>query len=258
MIANENAFKKLSIVIPVFNEDRTLNQLVKTVLDVPLELEKEIIIVDDCSGDQTPAILLELKNQHPELHVSRNEKNMGKGFSVARGIDHASGDIILIQDADLEYDPFEYPKLLGPILNGDADVVYGSRFITPASHPGFHFWHSLGNKMLTAFSNMMSHLKLSDMETCYKVFRASIIKPVKLDEKRFGVEPEITFKLSRLKNLRLREVGISYRGRTYKEGKKIKWKDGVRVFYVLIKNVVLYQLKKEKHIFKNTGGNPAR
>jgi len=243
-------FKKLSIIIPVFNEEDTVEKLLEKVLAVPLTLEKEIVIVDDCSTDQTFSILSDMTEAHPEVRIFKNEKNKGKGFSVRRGIQEAAGEIIIIQDADLEYDPNEYPKLLNPILEGNADVVYGSRFITTEARRVLYFWHFLGNQILTLFSNMFSNLNLSDMETCYKTFRADIIKQIHLTENRFGFEPEVTFKLSKVKGLRFYEVGISYHGRTYAEGKKINWKDGIRAFYVLFKNVFLYFFKRERHVYK--------
>jgi glycosyltransferase involved in cell wall biosynthesis len=244
-------FKTLSVIIPVFNEEQTVGQLVETVLAVPLELEKELIIIDDASTDATFSQVSRLKEAYPFLRVLRNEKNMGKGFSVSRGIEEAAGDIIIVQDADLEYDPREYPRLLKPILQGNADVVYGTRFITTEPRRVLYFWHYIGNKILTLFSNMVSNLNLSDMETCYKMFRAPVIKAIKIKEKRFGFEPEITFKLSRIRGLRIYEVGISYHGRTYFEGKKITWKDGVRAFYVLLKNYFSYLIRKEKCIYKD-------
>ncbi len=242
-------FKKLSIIIPVFNEENTVEKLVEKVLAVTLTLEKEIVIVDDCSTDRTFPILSGFREAHPEVRVFKNEKNKGKGFSVRRGIQEATGEIIVIQDADLEYDPNEYPKLLKPILEGNADVVYGSRFVTTEARRVLYFWHFVGNQILTFFSNMVSNLNLSDMETCYKTFRADIIKQIHLTENRFGIEPEVTFKLSKVKGLRFYEVGISYHGRTYVEGKKINWKDGVRAFYVLFKNAFLYFFKRQKHIY---------
>jgi glycosyltransferase involved in cell wall biosynthesis len=251
MSAEGESFKKLSIVIPVFNEEKTVQKLVETVLAVPLPLERELVIVDDCSSDHTFSLISQLEKKHPLIRVLQNEKNRGKGFSVTRGIEEASGDIIVIQDADLEYDPSEYPKLLKPILLGNADVVYGSRFITSEAKRVLYFWHSVGNKILTLFSNMVSNLNLTDMETCYKMFRAPVIKALKLKEKRFGFEPEVTFKLSRVKGLRIYEVGISYHGRTYDEGKKISWKDGIRAFYVLLKNLLAYMIRKKKHIYKD-------
>jgi len=243
------SFKTLSIVVPVYNEEKTIEKVVEKVLAVPLTLEKEIVIVDDCSTDGTFSILTKLQEGQPAVKVFRNEKNKGKGFSVRRGIQEAAGEIIIIQDADLEYEPGEYPKLLKPILEDNADVVFGSRFISSEAHRVLYFWHSVGNRLLTLFSNMISNLNLSDMETCYKMFRADIIKQIRLTEKRFGFEPEVTFKLSKVKGLRFYEVGISYHGRTYAEGKKINWKDGIRAFYVLFKNAFLYLFRGEKHIY---------
>ncbi|MCP4150453.1 MAG: glycosyltransferase family 2 protein [bacterium] len=243
-------FKKLSIVVPVFNEEKTVETLVKTVLAVPLSLEKEIVIIDDYSGDGTFDIITRLEGEYSEVRVFKNEKNMGKGFSVRRGIEKATGDIIIVQDADLEYDPNEYPKLLKPLLAGQADVVYGSRFVTTEARRVLYFWHYVGNQVLTLVSNMLSNLNLSDMETCYKMFRADIIKQIDLKENRFGIEPEVTFKLSKVKGLRIYEVGISYHGRTYAEGKKINWKDGVSAFYVLFKSAFLYTFRGRKMVFK--------
>lgn len=244
------SFKTLSIVIPVFNEEKTVEKLLEKVLAVPLTLEKEIVMVDDCSSDGTFAILSKLRESEPRVRLFKNEKNMGKGFSVRHGIEEASGEIIIIQDADLEYEPAEYPRLLKPILGGHADVVYGSRFITTEARRVLYYWHSVGNHILTVFSNMLSNLNLSDMETCYKVFRSGLIKQIRLTENRFGFEPEVTFKLSKVKNIRFFEVGISYHGRTYSEGKKINWKDGVRAFYVLFKNIFLYIFRGKKMIYK--------
>lgn len=243
------SFRTLSIVIPVYNEERTIETLVERVWAVPLKLEKEIVIVDDCSTDGTFSILTNIQEAQPAVKVFRNEKNSGKGFAVRRGIQEAAGEIIIIQDADLEYDPDEYPKLLKPILADKADVVFGSRFMTTEERRVLYFWHSVGNRLLTLFSNMVSNLNLSDMETCYKMFRAEIIKQIRLTENRFGFEPEVTFKLSKVKGLRFYEVGISYHGRTYAEGKKINWKDGVRALYVLFKNTFLYLFRGEKHIY---------
>lgn len=242
--------KKLSIIMPVYNEEKTVEEIVKRVLSVKLNIEKELIIVDDCSKDGSYKKLEELKSKFSEIVLLKNEKNMGKGYSLRKGIEKASGDIIIIQDADLEYDPDEYGKLIKPILENRADVVYGSRFITTEARRVFYFWHYLGNKILTLFSNMLSNLNLSDMETCYKVFKANIIKKIKLTENRFGFEPEVTFKLSKVKGIRVYEIGISYHGRTYEEGKKINWKDGVRAFYVLIKNFILYIFRGDKIIYK--------
>jgi glycosyltransferase involved in cell wall biosynthesis len=250
MIETQEEFKTLSVVIPVFNEEQTVEKLIDTVAAVPLELEKELIIIDDCSTDNTFSIISQLEKKYPSIHLFKNEKNRGKGFSVRRGIEEATGDIIVIQDADLEYDPNEYRKLLKPIIEGNADVVYGSRFSISELRRVLYFWHYIGNKVLTLFSNMVSNLNLSDMETCYKMFRAPVIKKIKIKENRFGLEPEITFKLSRIKGLRIYEVGISYHGRTYNEGKKITWKDGVRAFYVLIKNFFVYLIRRERMIYK--------
>ncbi len=241
--------KLLSIIIPAYNEEATLAEIVETVLGVPLKLKKEIIIVDDCSSDNTFQIAENLSEKFNSIKVLKNERNSGKGFCVRRGIDEASGDIILIQDADLEYDPKEYPKLLGPILDGKADVVYGSRFMTTEAKRVLYFWHSVGNRLLTLFSNMICDLNLSDMETCYKVFRSSVIKGIKFNENRFGFEPEVTFKLSRIKGLRIYEVGISYHGRTYSEGKKINWKDGVKAFYTMLK-MLFFRIFRSDNYFK--------
>jgi glycosyltransferase involved in cell wall biosynthesis len=243
------SFKTLSIIVPVYNEEKTIENVITKVLAVPLTLEKEIVIVDDGSTDGTFSLLEKLREIQPTLKVFRNEKNKGKGFSVRRGIQEAAGEIMIIQDADLEYEPSEYPKLLKPILEDNADVVFGSRFISGEARRVLYFWHSVANRLLTLFSNMASDLNLSDMETCYKMFRADIIKPIRLTENRFGFEPEVTFKLSKVKGLRFYEVGISYHGRTYAEGKKIKWKDGVRAFYVIFKNALLYLFRREKHIY---------
>lgn len=240
---------KLSIIIPVYNEEKTIEQIVGTVHAVDVGLQKEIIVVDDCSTDNTHHIITNLKKKYPGIRLFRNEKNRGKGFAVRRGIHESTGDIIIIQDADLEYDPFEYPKLLKPILDDKADVVYGSRFITTEARRVLFFWHFLGNKILTFFSNMICNLNLSDMETCFKVFRSEIIKKIRLTENRFGFEPEVTFKLSRIKNIRIYEIGISYYGRSYKEGKKINWKDGVRAFYVMVKSLILYIFRRNKWVY---------
>lgn len=243
------SFRTLSIVIPVYNEEKTIGTIVEKVWNVPISMEKEIVIVDDCSMDGTFSVLTKLQEVQPTVKVFRNEKNRGKGFSVRRGIQEAAGEIIMIQDADLEYEPGEYPKLLKPILDDKADVVFGSRFMTSEARRVLYFWHSVVNRLLTLFSNMVSNLNLSDMETCYKMFRADIIKQIRLTENRFGFEPEVTFKLSKVKGLRFYEVGISYHGRTYAEGKKIKWKDGFRAFYVLFKNTFLYLFRGEKYIY---------
>ena len=222
---------KLSIIIPCYNEKKTiekiLNKIKKTVT-----YEKEIIIIDDFSNDGTREILKEL--QKNEAHkIIFNNKNYGKGYNVKKGIENASGDIIIIQDADLEYDPNDYPKLVTPIKDGFADVVYGSRFVGSNEKRVLFFWHSVGNYFLTLLSNMFNNINLTDMECCYKAFKSNVIKDIKLKENRFGFEPEITAKISK-KNLRIYEVGIKYFGRKYSEGKKITWKDGLRAIYCII------------------------
>ncbi|MEN8153031.1 MAG: glycosyltransferase family 2 protein [Acidobacteriota bacterium] len=243
--------KKLSIIVPAYNEEKTIRDLLDNVLNVPLNIKKEILIVNDNSSDGTLEIAKEYEKKIMGIKALSNKKNMGKGYSLRKGIEAATGDIIIIQDADLEYDPAEYPKLLEPILNNRADVVYGSRFLTTEARRVLYFWHFVGNKILTLFSNMVCNLNLSDMETCYKVFRSDVIKDVKLTENRFGFEPEVTFKLSKIKKLRIYEIGISYHGRTYAEGKKVNWKDGVRAFYVLLKLLFLYIFMGKKIIKKN-------
>ena len=220
----------LSIVIPAYNEGRTIHLILNKVKDVklPSGVEKEIIIVNDFSKDNTEEAILNYKNVHSELNIQyyKHEYNKGKGAALHTGIKEAKGDYIIIQDADLEYDPEEYNILLNPVLSGNADVVYGSRFIGGKPHRILFFWHTIGNKLLTFISNLFSNLNLTDMETCYKLFRADIIKSIQLNEKRFGFEPEITQKIARIKGIRIYEVGISYYGRTYEEGKKINWKEG--------------------------------
>jgi glycosyltransferase involved in cell wall biosynthesis len=228
-------FARLSIVIPVFNEQTTITEVIRRVEAVPLDMERELIVVDDCSTDGTQEILRGLREQREEgLVCLFHEKNQGKGAALRSGFSRASGDIVLIQDADLEYDPAEYPKLLKPILDGKADVVYGSRFIGSEAHRVLLFWHSIGNKLLTLLSNMLTNLNLTDMETCYKVFRKEVISGIALRENRFGIEPEITAKVAR-QHWRIYEVGISYAGRTYAEGKKINWKDGFRAIWCIVR-----------------------
>jgi glycosyltransferase involved in cell wall biosynthesis len=222
---------KLSVVIPVFNERKTIEEILHRVQAVDVGMEKEIIVVDDSSTDGTRDLLQELAS--PQVKVLFHEKNMGKGAALQTGFAQAEGDIVLVQDADLEYDPREYLKLLEPILDGRADVVYGSRFLG-GPHRVLFFWHYLGNKMLTAFSNMLSNLNLTDMETCYKVFKKEVLQQIRLKSRRFGFEPEITVKLAKLK-CRIYEVPISYSGRLYEEGKKIGWKDGIAALFHLIR-----------------------
>jgi glycosyltransferase involved in cell wall biosynthesis len=230
---------KLSVVMPVYNERATLREVVQKVLSVPLEIE--LICVDDGSKDGSREILEELQSQYPQIRVGLQPYNMGKGAALRRGIQEATGDFVIIQDADLEYDPDEYPKMLEPLIQGKADVVFGSRFLGSAPHRVLYFWHSVGNRLLTLLSNCLTNINLSDMETCYKVFRREIIQSIPIEENRFGFEPEITVKVAR-RHLRIYEVGISYWGRTYEEGKKIGWKDGVRALYCLVK----YSLKEPK------------
>ena len=231
--------QKLSIVIPAYNEEKTIQTVLKAVASVQLigSFEKEIIVVNDCSKDGTDAQISAFKASNPQIELAyfKHEVNQGKGAALHTGIRHATGTYLVIQDADLEYDPQEFNILLQPVVDGHADVVFGSRFMGGKAHRILFFWHSIGNKILTFGSNMFSNLNLTDMETCYKLFRTDMIQGLKLKEKRFGFEPEVTAKIARIPNIRIYEVGVSYYGRTYAEGKKINWKDGFRAIYCILR-----------------------
>jgi glycosyltransferase involved in cell wall biosynthesis len=229
---------KLSVVMPVYNERATLREVIERVLALPLDIE--LLCVDDGSRDGSVEILKELEGNYPKLRVFLQPRNMGKGAALRRAISEATGDFVVIQDADLEYDPADFHQLLEPLRAGKADVVYGSRFLGGAPHRVLYFWHWVGNWVLTLSSNCLTNINLTDMETCYKMFRREVIQSIPIEEDRFGFEPEITVKVARRK-LRIYEVGISYWGRTYEEGKKIGWKDGFRAMYCLIK----YSLKRQ-------------
>ncbi len=223
---------KLSVIIPCYNELKTIGTLVQMVRDAPYQ-PKEIIVVDDCSTDGTRELLM--NGGIPGIdRLVLHETNQGKGAAVRTGFQTATGDVVVIQDADLEYDPSDYGKLIQPILAGKADVVFGSRFLGEGPHRVLYFWHRVGNGILTLLSNMFSNLNLTDMETCYKMLRREVVQSITIEEDRFGLEPEITAKIARL-NVRIYEVGISYHGRTYAEGKKVNWRDGVRAFYCILK-----------------------
>jgi len=231
--------KKLSIIIPAYNEGNTIKQILDKVVNVKLinNTDKEIIIINDKSTDNTRVIIESYIKDHSEsmIILYNLEKNQGKGAAIHKGIESANGDFLIIQDADLEYDPEEYNLLLPPVLDGNADIVYGSRFIGGNPHRILFFWHTIGNKFLTFLSNVFTDLNLTDMETCYKLFKSDVVKNIKLKENRFGFEPEVTAKISRIPGLRIYEVGISYYGRSFYEGKKIGWKDGFRAIYCILK-----------------------
>lgn len=231
----------LSIIIPCFNEKGTISEIINKVNNVySPDYKKEIIVIDDDSSDGSSLILDGILKSNKISKLIKNDKNYGKGYSIRKGIENSSGDIILIQDADLEYDPDDYDKLINPIKDGYADVVYGSRFLGSSRVRVLYYWHSLGNYLLTLLSNMLTNINLTDMEVCYKAFKSNILKDINLKENRFGFEPEITAKLSKIKNIRLYEVSINYYGRKYAEGKKITWKDG----FSAIRCIVKYNLFK--------------
>lgn len=235
--------KTLSIIIPLYNEANTIIAILDKINSVVLsnQIEKEIIIVNDCSTDNSKTLVEEYIESNTVINIKliNQNKNRGKGAAIQKGIKSASGEFLIIQDADLEYDPYEYNDLLKPVISGNADVVYGSRFMGSNPHRILFFWHTLGNKFLTFLCNMVTNLNLTDMETCYKLFRTSYVKSLNLKENRFGFEPEVTIKISKIPNIRIYEVGISYYGRTYSEGKKINWKDGVSAIYCLFKYGIL-------------------
>jgi len=227
-----NSRKVLSVIMPAYNEAATISEILDVVLKQ--EMVAEVVVVDDCSSDGTHGLLIEMAKRDARIRPYRHDKNMGKGAALRTGISKALSPILIIQDADMEYDPAEYPKMIGPILRGKADAVFGSRFIGSEEHRVLYFWHSVGNKFLTLLSNMFTNLNLTDMETCYKAFRREVVQQIELEEDRFGFEPEITAKLAR-SGARIYEVAISYHGRTYDQGKKIGWKDGVSAIRCILK-----------------------
>ncbi|MFZ1634491.1 MAG: glycosyltransferase family 2 protein [Chitinophagales bacterium] len=231
--------KKLSVIVPAYNEEATIQTILTTLTGIKLlhNISMEIIVVNDCSRDKTAERLQQFIESNPQVNIRafHHEKNKGKGAALHTGIANATGDYTIVQDADLEYDPIEFNDLLKPVIERNADVVYGSRFIGGNPHRILFYWHSIGNKFLTSLSNMFSNLNLTDMETCYKLVRTSILQSIKLKENRFGFEPELTQKLAKIKNITIYEVGISYYGRTYAEGKKINWKDGFRAIYCILR-----------------------
>jgi glycosyltransferase involved in cell wall biosynthesis len=233
-----DAKQTLSVIIPAYNEAKTVRLILDQLFEVELDgIRLELVVVNDCSTDETRSVIKDYMEDHKEhnIRLIDQERNMGKGAAIRRGIEDAKGDFLVIQDADLEYDPREFKDLLAPILSGQADVVYGSRFMGSNPHRILFFWHSIGNKLLTFLSNLFNNLNLTDMETCYKMFRSELIKKIYLRENRFGFEPEVTARIARIPGIRIYEVGISYYGRTYSEGKKINWKDGFRAIYCIIK-----------------------
>jgi glycosyltransferase involved in cell wall biosynthesis len=255
---SENRAGKLSVVIPAYNEEKTILSILDRIHQVRLinDIVKEVIVVNDCSRDNTDRLIREYMADTPEMNIQYllHAVNQGKGAAIHTGIAHATGDYLIIQDADLEYDPREYNTLLKPVVEGHADVVFGTRFFGGKPHRILFFWHSIGNRLLTFFSNIFTGLNLTDMETCYKLFRTDLLKGLRLTEKRFGFEPEITAKTARVPGIRIYEVGISYYGRTFQEGKKIGWKDGLRALYCIIKYKFI---KNEYRSVKRPAGDGA-
>ena len=226
---------RLSVVMPVYNEQQTVEEIIKKILNLPSPDIHELIIVDDCSRDKSPEIIEALCEKDDRIRFFRQPRNMGKGAAIRKGFSEITGDVVIIQDADLEYNPKEYTRILTPIWEGQADVVYGSRFLSMEARRVLYFWHSVGNQLLTLLSNMLTNLNLSDMETCYKAFKAEVLKDLVICEDRFGFEPEITAKVAKQRDIRIYEVGITYYGRTYEEGKKINWRDGVAALWCILK-----------------------